>query len=169
MSLSRANEILLACDSYVNKNVKDVQLFWNRLWTVCGNGVIGIFAACQHPVESTELWGNEQEVETLAQDLLLCCENVHAILEEKQKCWPQDCGLARWVMGKVRGRQMENLLGGYLLGTAHIEATGLFGFGDFLGLKFWWQDRWVGWAPCLCSFVKSAGAGVIWPNWDLLA
>lgn len=26
----------------------------------------------------------------LSQDLLLCCESVHTILEEKQKLWPQD-------------------------------------------------------------------------------
>lgn len=31
---------------------------------------------------------------------------------------------------------MENPLGGYLLGTARVEAMGLFGFGAFLGLKF---------------------------------
>ena len=99
ISLSIANETLLACDSYVNKNVKDVQLFWNKLWIVCSNGLIGIFAAWQHPVESTQLWGNEQEVETLAQGLLLCCESVHPILEEKPKCWLWDCGLAKWMMG----------------------------------------------------------------------
>lgn len=44
MSLSIGNETLLACDSYVNKNVKGVQLFWNKLWIVCGNRVIAIFA-----------------------------------------------------------------------------------------------------------------------------
>lgn len=30
MSLSVANETLLVCDSYVNKNVKDVQMFPNK-------------------------------------------------------------------------------------------------------------------------------------------
>lgn len=30
MPLSVANETLLACDSYVNKNVKDVQMFHNN-------------------------------------------------------------------------------------------------------------------------------------------
>lgn len=44
MSLSTGDETLLACDSYVNKNVKGVQLFWNKLWIVCGNGVIAVFA-----------------------------------------------------------------------------------------------------------------------------
>lgn len=44
MSLSTGNETLLACDSYVNKNVTGVQLSWNKLWIVCGNGVIAIFA-----------------------------------------------------------------------------------------------------------------------------
>lgn len=44
MSLSTGDETLLACDCYVNKNVKGVQLFWNKLWIVCGNGVIAIFA-----------------------------------------------------------------------------------------------------------------------------
>lgn len=44
MSLSTGNETLLACDSYVNKNVKGVQLFRSKLWIVCGNGVIAIFA-----------------------------------------------------------------------------------------------------------------------------
>jgi len=53
MLLSVANETLLACDSYVNKNVKDVQMFSNNYWIVCGNGVTGNFAVWQHPVKST--------------------------------------------------------------------------------------------------------------------
>lgn len=77
MSVSIANETLLAYDSYVNKNVKDMQLFWNKLWIVCGNRVIGIFAAWQHPVELTELCGNKQEFETISRSAALLWKCAH--------------------------------------------------------------------------------------------
>lgn len=107
MSLSVANETLLVCDSCVNKNVKDVQMFPNKFWIVCANGATGIFVVEQHPVKSTELQGNKHKWK-LAQELLLYFESVCTFLEEKQKHWPRECDLAKRAMGKVSKTQISH-------------------------------------------------------------
>lgn len=107
MSLSVANETLLVCDSYVNKNVKDVQMFPNKFWIVCASGATGIFVVEQHPVKSTEPWGNEHKWK-LAQELLLYLESACTLLEEKQKCWPWEWYLAQRAMRKVGKEQISH-------------------------------------------------------------
>lgn len=146
-----------------------------NMWRICSRSETGfelrvameLLASLLHGINrALRKWAGSWR---LSQDSLLCCESAHASFKEKQKCWLWGCSLAMWETGKVTVRQTENLLGEYLLGIAHVKTMKVFGLRAFLGLNFWWWDRWVGWTPCLCSFVRSTNAVVTWPNWMLLA
>lgn len=162
VSLSTANETLLACDSYVNKYVKDLQLFWNRLRTARGNGVTGVFAAWNH--QSFEGMSRKLKLVSRFATLLWKCtckarREAEMLAVRLQFSQEGDGEGDR----QASGKSLRRVFAG---DCSHQDREGIWPQ-SFPGSG--WRDRWVGRTSCLCSFVRSANPAVTWPNSVLLA